>query len=140
MRKQNLDIYAAKFGQAIADIVIKNGAPEDKRSKIVRQAENHVTKSLGILQENGLYALFLYQEVEPDFIKKEVAGQCRSLLEKEPVALLKPGEDLFAGLRKLCSEFGRLFFAKDLIERVLVYARYHLKAGPESVAGPGGDK
>ncbi|NMB72447.1 MAG: hypothetical protein GYA22_09895, partial [Bacteroidales bacterium] len=62
---QNIDIYAAELGQMIATNMVRNDEKEkEKQSKNIRQAENHVTKSLGVLQENGLYAFFLYQKVE----------------------------------------------------------------------------
>lgn len=47
----NLDIYAARSAQ---DIIAKTN---DKTS---RDVENLITKTLGVLQENGVYACLLY--------------------------------------------------------------------------------
>jgi hypothetical protein len=52
MSKQNLDQICAKYGYCIAEKVYE---------AIGKQAENHITKSLSVLREDGVYAFFLYQ-------------------------------------------------------------------------------
>ncbi|OPX84602.1 MAG: hypothetical protein A4E52_01716 [Pelotomaculum sp. PtaB.Bin013] len=136
--KENMDMIAAGYAQMIVKGIEIQKQEEDDGLQKLRQAENHVTKSLGILQENGLYAFFLYQDVETVFGKR-ISSCCRSLLEEQPIALLKSGDDFYKDLMALCSGLDRLFLAKELIERVLVYARYHLKAGRKKSNNPGGE-
>lgn len=133
MTNQNLDIYAAECGELIVTKTLeksnsdKTGGEEKNKKDVTRQLENHVTKSLGVLQENGLYAFFLYQKTESGF-GEGISEQCSRLLKNEPILLLKNDTELFAGLRELGSDLSCLLLAKSLIERSLIYARYHAKA------------
>jgi len=53
----NLDSLCAQHGYDIVRTVAPNGSlSESDKSKL----ENTITKCLGVLQENGVYAFFLY--------------------------------------------------------------------------------
>ena len=54
----NLDAIAADAGYKIVQGAFNSSTKKDKKS----DAENWITKSLGVLQEQGLYAFFLYLE------------------------------------------------------------------------------
>ncbi len=64
----NLDWLAAKHAQALVHRVVgdeetqKNLPQDRKKSKeqLAIDIDNTVTKALGVLQENGVYACFLY--------------------------------------------------------------------------------
>lgn len=101
-----LDLKCAEFGYKIGQ-----SASED----IIR-------KSLGVLQEDGVYAFFLWcaskavkiQEESFNFLKEEVI--MKNILQDEV-------EPLQAIRNKLKDNLDHLLFAKELLERTLVYAR-----------------
>ncbi len=90
--------------------------------------KNEVDKALGVLVNDGVYAYYVYvkykgvddiliDELRPllKFIKvKENEGQENTLNEKY--------------LEELSKDLNNLLFLRDLVERVLVYVRYYLKA------------
>lgn len=125
MTKQNLDRLCAEYGYKIAEQV---------HSALKKSAENHITKSLGVLQANGVYAFFLYQasrgKKEQPGAKKLITLAAELLNEKE-VALLEETSEPLEAIRKaggLADNLDDLLLAKRLLEQALIYARYHAKA------------
>jgi hypothetical protein len=111
-----IDLKCAKAGNSIAEIA---------------KDETLITKALGVLQEDGVYAFFLYLAS----LKKEPAGHISQkafdLLKDDAILgneLRGQTEPMKAVLEKLADDLGRLVFVKGLLERTLVYARYHAKA------------
>jgi len=102
-----LDMKCAEYGNNIASL---SGIDETL-----------ITKSLGVLQEDGVYAFFLYLKTkkEPGEKIKESAFE---FLELEKTASLDVVREKFK------DNLDALLFAKELLERTLVYARYHSKA------------
>lgn len=123
MSTQNLDQLCAQFGWQIADQV---------HQAIGKQAENHITKSLGVLQENGVYAFFLYQASRGSREKPgadRLTQQAQEFLrEAGIVGFNNPGDPLAAVRNSLASDLDQLLLAKRLLEQALIYARYHAKA------------
>lgn len=123
MSGQNLDQLCAKHGWKIADQV---------HQAIGKQAENHITKSLGVLQEDGVYAFFLYQASRGLREKpgaEKLAGQANAFLQEAGIqAFQKDGDPLKAVRDHLASDLDQLLLAKRLLEQALIYARYHAKA------------
>lgn len=123
MNSKNLDQLCAHYGWQIADHV---------HSAIGKNAENHITKSLGVLQENGVYAFFLYQlsrgkREKPGAIK--LVNQAVMLLSDAGMTAFQNGNDLLFNVReKLADDLDNLLLAKRLLEQSLIYARYHVKA------------
>lgn len=132
----NLDMLAAKKAQSI----IANTISHDKNA-----VENVVTKALGVVQEQGIYAGMLYLLSRGDK-EKPIADE----VKKHLVALLR--EDclqsfaLVEGLggsptsQQLLDHFATcvcaksvqtLLLVKNLFEQTLMYARYSAKARPE---------
>lgn len=125
---QNLDQICARFGYEIARQVYE---------ALGKGAENHITKSLAVLQEDGVYAFFLYQKSRGEREKKGAEK-----LKEQTVALLKRAEiepfddavDPLEAVRGgsetegLSGDLDRLLLAKRLLEQALIYARYHAKA------------
>lgn len=110
----NLDLECAKAGYDM------KGAAEDV-----------ITKSLGVLQEDGVYAFFLYLKAKDN--DNKITKVCLSLLKNDRIPALKAlmdGEsDPCKALReKFADKLDDLLLAKDLLERALIYARYHAKA------------
>jgi hypothetical protein len=125
----NLDRLAAKHAQA----VIAN--TKDSKSSDI---ENTVTKALGVLQEDGVYACFLYllaKEKEPG---KKVLEQMLGLLEGLGFSWNKPMKENKIDFRPdvvlkhitdhVTQDLERLLLAKETLEQMLIYARYGAKA------------
>lgn len=129
----NLDKVAAERAHAMVREA-KSGV--DKMKKPVDTLERLATKALGVLQEQGVYAmmLFLFSRTSDE---KEVARLIRSQLYE---ALRKlPGfetasiegnsdKDLEYFTGKVLNNIDTLLLVRDLYEQTLIYARYAAKA------------
>jgi len=101
--------------------------------KAASSAENLVTTALGILQHHGIYAMFLWLKVQDKKSKHlDVAQQAiidlAAVIQEIDTAL---PVDILAGLSAadgLLTDLDRMFFVKDVLEQVLIYARYQAKA------------
>ena len=120
-----LDMKCAEKGKEIVDKLF-NSLNKDKT-----KTENLITKSLGVLQEDGVYAYFLYisslKNNYPDAAKQETFN----LLKQNDILKEVVGSenDILKALRdNFDNKLDELLFAKELLERTLVYARYHAKA------------
>jgi hypothetical protein len=122
----NLDSLCAQHGYEIVHTVAPNGnLPKGDRAKL----ENTITKSLGALQENGVYAFFLYLEYRKgETGSPETKSQVLNLLRHAKVNLLSSGNDPFPALQQLTNDLDNLFLARQILEQTLIYARYHAKA------------
>jgi len=122
----NLDLEATKTAQKIIN----------KTSKISpNEIENLITKTLGILQENGVYACTLYLYSRTSDSEKEVSEVTRNellkmaeLLGKEPEDDEKAEDVLKFLTDNICNDLDTLFLTKQLWEQTLTYARYGAKA------------
>ena len=130
----NLDYLCTKIGQEIGE----NG---DKST---------LRKALGILQEDGVYAMFLWLEEEDKKEKNKkneenkIRKKLNNLLNNEEVKkyLLQNSKgfrydfkEFCEDLSKLSQDIDKLFFLKKILERSLTYALYHAKIkGVENVA------
>ncbi|MDI6698484.1 MAG: type III-B CRISPR module-associated protein Cmr5 [Candidatus Saccharicenans sp.] len=122
---ENLDKLCAEYGYRFADEIKKADNFDAKK------AESLVTKALGVLQEQGLYAFLLFCESRG---KAEKAGADK--IKEITAELLKKlqfvnGSDLLKEIRKdngLASRLDDLILAIQVLEKSLIYARYHAKA------------
>jgi len=123
MSGTNVDQLCARYGWQIAEQV---------HEAIGKNAENHVTKSLGILQEDGIYAFFLYQVSRGSREKpgaEKLKEQAASLLKEAGIKAFQSADDPLKTVREqLASDLDQLLLAKRLLEQALIYARYHAKA------------
>jgi hypothetical protein len=103
--------------------------------------ENSVTKALGVLQENGVYACFLYLLAKEKDNGKEVVDKMLELLLIMDFGSNKPDinnpEDVLAYIiDNVTVDLERLLLAKEILEQMLIYARYsakaHQKQAPEN--------
>lgn len=119
----NLDRLAAKHAQAI----IKRTA--DKKASDV---DNTVTKALGVLQENGVYACFLYLQAKEKENGSVVVDEMLNLLDRLGFGWGKPDDNSPEKVAYISSkvtvELERLLLAKETLEQMLIYARYGAKA------------
>jgi len=98
--------------------------------------ENLINKALGILVENGFYAMGVYLTSRKDKEKdgaKHILRELMTMLSENPVKLMKSG---FAGkveadldvIREVTENLPRLMLARRLAENALTFGRYHCKA------------
>ena len=122
----NLDYRCMKYGQEIGKI---------SDSKL----ENNLRKALGVLQEDGVYAMFLRLEKNASDVRKKLVESFNKEDEKTHVKLSSyflNGEKEFSqdfdgfcnNLQKVAKDIDKLLFMKKLLERTLTYALYHAKA------------
>lgn len=147
--ENNLDWIAAKHAQ---DVIQKSQHQKPK------DVENTVTKALGVLQEDGVYACFLYvlaKEKSSDKDEEEESEKQKPKRKKQK----STGEVLVEYMLKLLNslniEWGeppttnkaedilsyivsndkitleRLLLTKETLEQMLIYARYGAKAREE---------
>lgn len=119
MNVQNLDAACAKLGAKLA-------------SSGNKDTENSITKALGVLEEQGVYALFLYLHAREKQWGQATSNELASFLREQPAkhALLggTTTNEPFDALQTLAGDLDKLLFARDVLHRALVYARYHAKA------------
>ncbi len=122
MQMINLDYICMEIGQKIS---------EDKDKNIFQ-------KALGILQEDGVYAMFLWLENKDG---KSIRVMLTKMFNREGLKKyflsstdkFSEGEfvDFCKDLQKVAVNINKLFFMKKLLERTLIYALYHAKAREE---------
>lgn len=119
----NLDYLAATRAQKI----IKRTS--EKAS--ARDVDNTVTKALGVLQENGVYACFLYLLAKEKDIGKIVVEEMLDVLQNlgwNKPSSLTPEVVLGHISDNITRDLERLLLAKEVLEQTLIYARYGAKA------------
>jgi len=102
----NLDATINKVGFEIANIL----------------DENLINKLLGVLAQDGVYAMWVYAKAKKDIMESELYGKLKSILD------ISNYEDYEQYFQKLSEDINELLFRKELIEQALIYARYHAKA------------
>lgn len=127
----NLDLECARYGSEIAKGIFDKLGEKTK-------TENLITKTLGVLQEDGVYAFFLYlasqgkEENGKKSLEKEAAEACIAKatgLLKDAGLPLNDAKQVLQDIReRLADNLDSLLLAKQLLERTLIYARYHAKA------------
>jgi hypothetical protein len=120
----NLDRLAAKHAQAIIR------RTSDKKGS---EVDNTVTKALGVLQENGIYACFLYLLAKEKENGRVVVEEMLGLLEDLGFDDQKPNDHsadkvLSFISNQVTGSLERLLLAKETLEQMLIYARYGAKA------------
>ncbi|MGO9059337.1 MAG: hypothetical protein ACLQU2_18415 [Candidatus Binataceae bacterium] len=112
---ENLDLACAKLGKQLAEI---KGVEEKL-----------LTEALSVLEEQGLYAAFLFLEARGKKQGKDVSKRCADFLRETPsIVPLLGKDDIWPALQKLAGDLDRLLFARDLLRQALIYGRYHVKA------------
>lgn len=122
----NLDHLAARHGQSLGF-----GQPAE---------EKIITSALSILHEQGIYAMFLWLYAKSD--ERGCIGQCVQNLFSDPespvplncAAIWAPQNTqsvttaMSSISSRLTEDLKTMFFAKDLINATLIYARHAVKA------------
>lgn len=118
---ENLDLACARTGQAIAE-------------KPSKELEKLVTSALAVLEEQGVYALFLFLKTRGGKAAPTIEQKVREFLKTTPqrAPLLSGDGDVFALLQSMSEDLDKLLLARDLIRQALVYARYHARVPQKS--------
>jgi hypothetical protein len=119
----NLDYLAAKYAQTIIQ------KTKDKKASDI---ENTITKALGVLQEDGVYACFLYLLAREKENGAVVVDEMLNLLSSLPFSWQTPTNNSNEILRfineQVTKDLERLLLAREVLEQMLIYARYGAKA------------
>jgi hypothetical protein len=119
---ENLDIACAKLGKTIAE------SPSKELEKLV-------TSALAVLEEQGVYALFLFLKTRggngAENVKQEIFFK---FLKNTPrqAPLLSDDPCVFTSLQQMVKNLDKLLLARDLVRQTLVYARYHARVPQKS--------
>ncbi len=124
----NLDYLCAKTGQEI-------GGETDR---------SILQKALGVLHEDGIYAMFLWlEEKETKKEKYKVRKKLTCMLNEDKIrnhlfsdssTFSEDFKEFCAKLIEVAKDIDKLFFLKMMLERTLTYALYHAKIKePENV-------
>jgi len=114
---ENLDLACAKVGKTIAE-------------RPSKELESLITSALAVLEEQGIYALFLYLKAQGKDIGRTVSDNLHNFLKNTPQQsplLSMDNNDIFVVLQKLGENLDNLLLARDLLRQTLVYARYHAR-------------
>jgi len=128
----NLEKLAAERAQAMVS------AAQDKKK--VETLERLVTKALGVLQEQGVYALILFlfsrtgdEAAAAQWVRTELFAAWQAL-PGSPEAVedlspqTRPERALNIFSQYLLGDLRALLLLRDLYEQTLIYARYAAKA------------
>ena len=119
---QNLYYLAAKYAQ---EIIIHVREPD--------KVENTITKALGVLQENGIYACFLYllarEKDNGPIVVKEMLKLLGEIFDEWKYSGDISSNEVLSHISdKVTQNLERLLLAKETLEQMLIYARYGAKA------------
>jgi len=114
---KNIDQICAKYSIDIVN--------EMKTECDPKEIQSLVTKALGVLQQQGLYALGLFCKAEnkADGILKKTIEMLHEIGIMENL-----NEEDLSSISKLSKRIHDLIFAVEIVEKTLIYARYHAKA------------
>lgn len=122
----NLDAHCAHCAN---DIVAMSGTGRDK------DLENRLNNALGVLQEDGFYAFYLFLKYRKlDHLAQDtddkawpVWPRLVELLRNPEVGTPLQGNN-DAAVVQLTEDLQKLLLAKQLTERTLIYARYGIRS------------
>ena len=137
----NLDCHAALAGQEIIRTTKTRWNKGKEEETKASDVENLATKALGVLQENGVYAvlLYLYSRSESEqHLAKPIRIQLLELTRLLKLSSLTDTEERLVDAKAeqalkfltddICADLDCLLLVKQLWEQTLIYARYGAKA------------
>ena len=115
---KNLDALINKIGYEIVEEIKRK---DNEKTKY----KSEIEKALGVLSNDGVYAFYVYvkaKKVDDVFLEK-----IRPVVEAiHELPLQKDNwQDFFEVLSK---DLNSLLFFREILEKILIYARYHAKA------------
>jgi len=114
---KNVDQICAKYSLKIAEEFEQNP----------KEGQSLITKALAVLQQQGLYAFGLFCKTETKAYS--ILQKALELFKDENLKFIHNSElDDLSQLIELSKELDDLIFAIEVLEKTLIYARYHAKA------------
>jgi len=110
----NLDMECAKLGSQLA----------------THSDDKTLTDALSVLEEQGVYAFFLYLGRKKD--RSRVTDSCRNFLKQHLPGGFGSDDDAFKATQYIAGDIDKLLLARDLLRQSLIYGRYHAKARASS--------
>ncbi|MBU1669037.1 hypothetical protein KKC13_11515 [bacterium] len=101
---KNLDAEINKAGYEISKVI----------------DENLINKILGVLAQDGVYAMWVYCKSKKDIDENKLLETLNAILESN--------DDYEQYFQNLSKDLNQLLFFKEILEKALTYARYHAKA------------
>ena len=89
--------------------------------------ENEINKLLGILSSDGVYAMWVYAMDKVKEKKDKIENLLKKLNEFVNVEMTNNAIDN-SYFQTLAQDLNKLLFMKELLEKVLIYARYQVRA------------
>jgi len=116
---ENLDLACAKLGKTIA-------------ANPSKELEKLITSALAVLEEQGIYALFLFLKAQTGKTKENAKGitdVLENFLKTTPQQdhLFSCNNVIFSSLPQMAKVLDKLLLARDLVRQSLIYARYHAR-------------
>ena len=116
----NLDAVINKVGYEIVEAIKGKGKDKIKY-------KNYIDKVLGVLSNDGVYAYWVYckaNKISDIFIDKmeNILKTVKEIPQKDN------SNDYEKYFQELSKDLSNLLFLKELLEKALIYARYHAKA------------
>jgi CRISPR/Cas system CMR-associated protein Cmr5 small subunit len=126
IKMSNLDAMINKVGFEIVEEIKKKGKDKTKY-------KNYIDKALGVLANDGVYAYWVYckaNKITDVFINKleVLANQLRLQKNNKEIKLIFKGNPSEKFFETLSEDIYQLLFFKEMVEKALIYARYHAKA------------
>ena len=123
----NLEPLCAEYGMYFVECL-----PETPKLKL-SDKENVINKALGVLAENGFYAMgvFLLSANRSKDYAASVFDMVMALLNDPKLALTSSqnrGTDALVDIREITEDLPKLVLARKVTEQALTFARYHCKA------------
>ena len=101
----------------------------NKKKKLI----NLIDKSLGVLSNDGVYAYYVFiisqKDKETTSVFLDTMEELLNLAKNEKTYDKSNRQDYF---KDVSSNINKLLFLKQLLEKTLIYARYHAKALEDS--------
>lgn len=119
----NLEPLCARYGREMVSSTID-----------IKKQENVLTKALGVLAENGIYAMcvFLLSCHEKEYGVELLNNHLRNLWTDRDIFLINPENNtaasLLTSIQSLTENLHKLILCRKVTEQALVFARYHAKA------------
>lgn len=127
----NLDYMCMKHAQMIANSV------ETSDSKNIKDLERNLRKALGVLKEDGVYAMFLWLESKDknnirtnltNFLNDDYDSiKIREYLLGKDEKFQTKFDDFCGDLKTVAEDIDKLLFMKKILERTLIYSLHHVK-------------
>ncbi|GAQ95520.1 hypothetical protein TAGGR_2415 [Thermodesulfovibrio aggregans] len=105
------------------EAVISKASFEIVKEKILD--ENQINKLLGILSTDGVYAMWVYAKSQKDIDEKKLLEKLKEILS---IGKPLPNDNYDEYFQSVSEDLPKLLFLKQLLEKTLIYARYHARA------------